>query len=163
RRRSSRYGSACCSTRTPAAPSARPRARTGFQGPCRRSARQPAGSGRSASPAGASARPRPLSGAAGTPVRPAVREVVLVEPLVRAEEEVLGHVGGIAARRRAPPESLGQAAHVMRAGAAADAEIPHAEGVRVLPELGDLVAVAGEGVEGRRERPVVRNDLAARV
>src|SRR5437899_8052256 len=70
-----------------------------------------------------------------------VLQVVLAQALVGAEEDVLGHVRRIPAGRRPPTERLGQAAHVMRAGAAADAEVPRAERERVLAELRDLVAV----------------------
>ena len=69
----------------------------------------------------------------------------------------------VSARRRRPSERLGQAPDVVRTGAAADAEVADAELVRVPGELRDLVAVAGERIERRRERASTRDIHASRV
>ena len=52
---------------------------------------------------------------------------------------------------------------MVRCRAAADAEIAHAQSMHNLGEVGDLVSVAGEGIERLRERPVPRQRAAARV
>src|SRR5215208_979330 len=73
-----------------------------------------------------------------------VRLVDALERGIGAEERVPAHVGAVAARRRLPAERLGDAADVMRRGAAADAEVRHAQVARGPRELGQLVPVAGE-------------------
>ena len=68
-----------------------------------------------------------------------------------------------AARGRSAAETLGDRPDVVRACAAADAEIVDSESVRLPCEVLELVAVAHERIERCRERPVVRDDVAARV
>ena len=66
---------------------------------------------------------------------------------MRAEERVLRHVGRILARRRPLADRFGKRADVMRARAAAHAEIPDVEFGRLPSELGDLEPVARERIE----------------
>ena len=61
------------------------------------------------------------------------------------------------------PERLGEAPDMMRSRAAADAEIADVERQRVLPELGDLVAVAEERIERGGEGAVVGRDGSVRL
>src|SRR5258705_6855443 len=82
---------------------------------------------------------------------------------MRAEDVMLRHVLGIAARRRLAAERLGHGADVVRAGTAADAEIAHAELVGLLGELGDLPAGAGEGIETGGKWLLARQAGAMRV
>src|SRR5437588_11015030 len=82
---------------------------------------------------------------------------------VGAEKGVLRHVGRVPARRRCAADGLREAADVVRAGAAADAEIADAELERGRAELGQLVAVAREGVESRRERLTVELGVTQRL
>src|SRR6266545_6997864 len=76
----------------------------------------------------------------------------LFDSLVRAEERVLRHVGRIPARRRMLADRFGERSNVMRASAAADAEIPDAHRERLAAEFRDLEPVAGERIERDRER-----------
>src|SRR5216684_232686 len=69
----------------------------------------------------------------------------------RAEKRMLRHVRRVTGRWRRLACRLGYGAHVVRARAAADAEIPHAELERGRREFAQLVAGAGERVEPRRE------------
>src|SRR5712691_8995357 len=93
----------------------------------------------------------------------AVLGVRLAEALMRAEDVMFAHVLGVAARRRLAAERLGHGADVVRAGAAADAEIAHPELVGLLGERGDLPAVAGEGIEAGGKRLLARQAVAMRV
>src|SRR5215218_4391640 len=86
-----------------------------------------------------------------------------LEPLVRAEERVAAHIGAVAARRGRAAERLGDAADVVRRGAAAHAEVGHAEPRRGGGELAELEAVARERVERDRERAVAGDAVAVRV
>ena len=74
---------------------------------------------------------------------------------------VVGPVGHALGGHRA--ERLGELAGVVRAVAAADADETHVLGKGLAPELGHLVAIAGEGIQGGRERPVVGDAMAVRV
>src|SRR5207245_359118 len=85
------------------------------------------------------------------------------EARIGAEEGMLRHVRAVAARGRAASDRLGERADVVRARAAADAEVANAELVGLPAELGDLVAVARERVEGGRERLAVEAALAQRL
>src|SRR3990172_10354468 len=53
--------------------------------------------------------------------------VLALDPLVRAEEGVLGHIGRVSARRRSAAERLRDAADVVGARPAADAEVVDAD------------------------------------
>ena len=72
---------------------------------------------------------------------------------------MLGHVGRVAAGGRRAPERLGDAADVMRCGAAAQTEIPDTERIGGGREICELVAIACERVERSRERAALREDV----
>src|SRR5579875_2402362 len=91
---------------------------------------------------------------------PRIGEVPRLQALRLAEDVMLGHVRRIAAGQRMTAECLGKGADVMRPGAAADAEIAHAEIIGRLAELGDLVAIAGEGIQRHGEGMIVRDAIA---
>ena len=138
-----------------AAPSARPRARTGSRDPCRHTAGRPGDSRRWASPAWVAARPRAAQAPAdagrsgrtrGCPDGDAYPSRNRSASTCR-ERSGWPQDGDRALRE--PPD-------VVRAGAAAHPEITHVHGVALLRELGDLVAVAKEGVESHRKRTPLR-------
>src|SRR3954447_20063135 len=78
---------------------------------------------------------------------PGEGEVVLLQAGIRAEVGVLGHVGRVAAPRRAAAHRLGHRADVMRRGAAAEAEVAHAQLERLRREARDVVARTRERIE----------------
>src|SRR5215469_5245183 len=91
------------------------------------------------------------------PQRLGIGEVLLAQPFRLAEDVMLRHVRRVTARRRLAAERLGQRPDMVRAGAAADAEIVDAMLIGRLAELGDLEPVAGEGIERHRKGVVVGN------
>src|SRR5947209_19210694 len=86
-----------------------------------------------------------------------------VDACVGAHEGVLGHVGRIATGWRGAAEGFGHGPDVMRACATADAEIPDADLSRLAREVGDLEAIAGEGVHRDREGPAIGEGVVTRV
>src|SRR5262245_7306956 len=81
----------------------------------------------------AMARARSAGGGRGRPVvAPRVLEVVLAQPLVGPEQDVLGHVGRVSAGRGPAAERLRQATNVMWPRSAADAQVADPERVGLL-------------------------------
>src|SRR5262249_34824101 len=76
----------------------------------------------------------------------------LLDALVRAQERVLAHVRRIPARGWMPAGGFRQGADMVRPGAAAHAQIANVQRQRGAAELGDLEAVANEGIQRGRER-----------
>src|SRR4029450_7894271 len=81
-----------------------------------------------------------------------VFEVLRLEHGIGAEIGMARYVGRVFARRGLPPERLGHRPDVMRAGAAADAQVAHAQPVGGLGEVGDLGAGTGDGTEREAHR-----------
>src|SRR5262249_24483867 len=92
----------------------------------------------------------------------AVFEIVAVQRLRRADENVLRHVGRARAAWRRAAERLGHAADLMRHGSATDAQVLDAERVRLARELRYLEPIAVEGIERERERHLAWQAVAAR-
>src|SRR5262249_13088920 len=138
---------------------AAPCSRSRRAGSGRRPARRPPGAQGTRRWRGAGAPP----GRGGRRARPRVASqplrVVLVlglEALVAAEERMLRHVRRVGALGRGAAEGLRDRADVMRAGAAADAEVGDPELERLAREVPELVARADERIEPGRERSPAR-------